>query len=168
MNKNTRAFTLIELIVYMGILTVVLLSVVNFSWEVVYGDAKARAAREVQQGSRLAMEKISEAILGASGITSPITGASSTSLSLAMQNPDLNPTMIQLADGRLTIAQGGEGPYELTNNRISVTDFQVANVSYPDTPGTVKIQMTVGYLNPSNIDYLDAFLDSETSVSLRK
>lgn len=58
----SKGFTLIELIIYIGIVVVVLLVAVNFSWEIIYGNVKAQSWREVQQNTRFAMEKISQAL----------------------------------------------------------------------------------------------------------
>ncbi|KPJ55096.1 hypothetical protein AMJ47_01050 [Parcubacteria bacterium DG_72] len=60
--KGTRAFTLIELIVYIAIVSVVLVLVTGFSFNILYGNIKAQAVRETQQNARFALEKITRSI----------------------------------------------------------------------------------------------------------
>lgn len=167
-NKMNRGFTLIELIIYIGIVAAILLVAVNFSWEIIYGNVKSQAIREVQQNTRLVMEKISESILAASEIDTPRPGDSHGELELRMQDLGLDPTIFETDENVLTIKQGANGPYELTNNRVKVTNLQFTNLSYPGTPGTIRIQLTIEHLNPNNMSQYEASLDTETTVSLRK
>ncbi len=159
-----KGFTLIELIIYIGIVTVVLLAVINFGFEIIYGNVKSQAIREVQQNSRFVMEKIARIIEEASAINSPSPGNSADILSLEMANPNLNPTIFSVFDNKLRITQGVTGPYELTNNRVTVTDLQFTNLSYTDTPGTVQIEMLIDHVNPDNkSEYVFSFEIRSTS-----
>ena len=163
-----RGFTLIELIIYITIVAGVLIVAFNFGWEIIYGNIKSQAMREVQQNSRLATEKITEAILGASGINNLTPGNSDIILSLAMQDSSLNPTLFEVVGGKLMITQKRSGPYELTNDRVRVTNLQFTNVSYVDTPGTIKIQMTIEHVNPNNLKQYEVSFETENTISLRK
>lgn len=55
-------FTLIELIIYIAIVTVVLILASDFAWNIIKGDTKAMVYREVQQNAQFAMEKITRAL----------------------------------------------------------------------------------------------------------
>lgn len=163
-----RGFTLIEFIIYTTIVAGILIVAFNFGWEIAYGNIKSQAMREVQQNSRLAIEKITEAILDASDINSPLPGNSGSTLSLVMQDSSLNPTVFEVVGGKLMITQRKNGPYELTNARVQVTNLQFTNVSYADTAGTIKIQMTIEHINPNNLKQYEVSLGTESTISLRK
>lgn len=60
--NNKKGFTLIELIIYIAILSVVLVLITDFAWNILYGDVKSQTVRETQQNARFAMEKITRAI----------------------------------------------------------------------------------------------------------
>jgi len=167
-SQNQRAFTLIELIIYIAIVMGVLLIAFNFSWEIIYGNVKSQAIREVQQNSRLAIEKIARAVLNASLVNNPAIGNSSNLLSLTMQDVGLDPTLFEVIVDKLSITQAGGGPYELTNDRVQVTNLQFTNVSYLGTPGAIKVQMTIKHVNPNNLSQYEVFLDTEKTISLRK
>lgn len=163
-----KGFTLIELIIYIGIVAGILLVASNFGLEIIYGNIKSQSIREVQQNSRFAMEKIVESILSAASINSPLGGNSSNSLFLEMQDLNLNPTIFEVSEGRLIITQRGNGPYGLTNDRVRVSSLQFTNLSYENTPGTIKVQMTIEHLNPHNLNQYEASLSTENTISLRR
>jgi len=152
----------------MGIVIVILVTIFNFGWEIIYGDAKSQAMREVQQNSRLAIEKITENILVASDINNPSPGNTSNSLSLSMQDLSLDPTIFEVVDNKLRVTQGESGPRELTNNRVKITNLQFTNLSYTDTPGTVRVQIAIEHVNPNNLNQYEASLDTKDTISLRK
>jgi len=77
-----------------------------------------------------------------------------------------NPTIFDLVDGKLQITQGTEGPYELTTDQVIVSNLLFTNLSYPNTPGTVRIEMTIEHLNPSGRMEYQASIDLKTTVSL--
>ena len=54
----SKGFTLIEFIIYIGIVAAILVIAVNFSWEIIYGNIKSQSLREVQQNGRFALEKV--------------------------------------------------------------------------------------------------------------
>lgn len=57
-----KGLTLIEFIIYIAILGVILVLIIGFSWNIIQGDIKIMAYREVQQNIRFSMEKITRAI----------------------------------------------------------------------------------------------------------
>jgi len=62
MNNRTEGFILIELVIYIAIVSAVLVLITNFSWNILYGNIKTQTIRETQQNARFAMEKISRTI----------------------------------------------------------------------------------------------------------
>lgn len=163
MNKG---FTLIELIIYIGIVTAILLVIFNFAWEVIYGNIKSQAIREVQQNARFSMEIIARTIKEAKAINSPNLGSSANSLSLEMTDSNLNPTVFDVSDNKLRIAQGANNPYELTNDRVIVSNLLFANLSYENTPGTIKIEISINHVNPTGRSEYQASFGLKSTISL--
>ena len=161
-----KGFTLIEFIIYIGIVVVFLLGAINFGLEIIYGNIKAQAIREVQQNARFAMEKMARIIEEASAINSPVPGNLTNSLSLEMKNPSLNPTIFNVSDNKLRITQGTKGSYELTGDRVIVTNLQFTNLSYAETPGTVRIEIKIDHINPGNQREYAASFEIKSTASL--
>ena len=112
------------------------------------------------------MTKVSQEIKKATGVNNPLPGNSASSISLIMADPNLNPTVFDIVDGKLRITQGINGPYEITSDQVIVTNLSFTNLSYQDTPGIIQIETTVEHINPANrIEYF-ASIDLKLSVSL--
>lgn len=159
-------FTLIEFIIYIAIVAVILVLMIGFLWNIISGNIKETSYQEVQQNGRFVLTKINQEIKKATGIENPGLGASSTVLSLSMADPFLNPTTFYLANGNLMIIQGLGQPYELTSDQVTVSSLRFTNLSYQDTPGTIRIEMTIGHINPgARIEY-QASIDLKLTVSL--
>lgn len=96
-----KGFTLIEFIIYIGIVAVILLVAFNFGWEVIYSNVKAQALREVQQNARISMERITRAFQAGEEITT-----------FSLSNDILHQNGIPL-----------------TSERVKVTNFQITSIS---------------------------------------
>ncbi len=59
---NKGGFTLIELIIYIAIVSLVLILSSNFAWDIIQGNTKSNSFREVQQNSRFAIERVSRSL----------------------------------------------------------------------------------------------------------
>ena len=162
--ENGAGFTLIEFLIYVGIVATILVVMSGFFWNIIFGNIKETSYQEVQQNGRFALTKITQEIKKAIGINSPLPGFSSNTLSLAMA--DASSTIFDLVDGRLRITQGSQGPFELTSDQVRVSNLLFTNLSYPNTPGTIRIEMTIEHLNPSGRMEYQASIELKTTVSL--
>ncbi len=161
-----KGFTLIEFVIYTGIVASILVLMTGFLWNIIFGNIKETSYQEVQQNGRFALTKITQEIKKATGINNPLPGSFSDSLSLEMANPDLNPTIFNLSDGKLRITQGTFSPIDLTTDRVIVPNLLFTNLSYEGTPGTIRIGMTIEHLNPGSQIAYEASIDLQSSVSL--
>ena len=166
-SKNLGGFTLIELTIYIAIVGIILVSMTGFLWNVIFGNVKETAYQEVQQNGRFAISKITQETKKATGINNPLPGnPPSSSLSLAMADPNLNPIVFDVVNGKLRITQGTRGPFELTSNQVIVSSLQFTNLSYLDTPGTIRVEMTIDHINPGNRIEYQASINLISSISL--
>mgnify|MGYP001562935852 FL=1 len=135
-------FTLIELVIYIGIAGGVLLTFTLFILNIVATRNKTLAVNEVQTNGRIALAAISARIRNATGINdSPasILGTDPGILSLKMDDlPAQNPTIIRLSqdNGFLQIQEGAGAPIQITSPLVLVTHLSFTNA--PLT-GTKKI-----------------------------
>jgi len=163
---QNRGFTLVEFLLYIGILVMILALASSFLWSFLFGNIKERNYQEVQQNGTFVLAKITQEIKKASQINSPSPGAASDSLSLVMASSSLNPTIFDITNGKLRIAQGARGPFELTSNEVRVSRLQFTNLSYQNTPGAVRIELTLEYLNPEGRAEYEASINLQSTVSL--
>lgn len=163
--KN-QGFTLIEFLIYAAIIGAILVLMTGFLWNIISGNIKETAYQEVQQNGRFALTKITQEIKKATAINNPLPGSSSNTLSLTMADANLNPTIFEVIGGKLEITQGGQGPYELSSDQVAVSNLQFTNLSYQNTPGTIRIEITIEHLNPRGTNEYQASIDLKSTVSL--
>ena len=164
--ENGGGFTLIEFVIYISIVGTILVLMTGFLWNIIFGNIKETAYQEVQQNGRFVLTKIIQEIKKATGINNPLPGSSSNTLSLAMADTNLNPTIFEVTGGKLRIIQGSQGPYELSSDQVVVSSLQFTNLSYENTPGTIRIEITIEHLNPSGRNEYQASLDLKSTISL--
>ena len=163
--KNS-GFTLIEFSIYITIIAVILTLIIGLLWDVILGNIKESAYQEVQENARFALTKVSQEIKKATGVNNPNPGETANSLSLAMASSVSDPTVIDVADGKLRITKGVSSPQELTTDLVTVSNLQFSNLSYSDTPGTIRIEMTIEHINPANRIEYQALLTLKSTFSL--
>lgn len=163
---QTRSFTLIEFLLYIGILVIVLVFSGGFLWNFIFGNIKETSYQEIQQNGRFVLTKMSQEIKKATGINHPPPGTTAAFLSLAMATTSANPTVFDLIDGKLRITKGSSVPLELTSDQVVVSNLQFTNLSYENTPGTVRIEMKIDHINPGNRIEYQASIELKSTVSL--
>ncbi len=92
----------------------------------------------------------------------------SSSLSLKMADAAKNPTLFYLSGGALWMQEGISAAVPLTSSEVTVTALQFTNMSYANTPGTVRIQMTVAATNPQNRQEYSFEKTFYTTANIRK
>lgn len=165
MNKG---FTLLEFLLYISLVGIILLVAGAIGLNVLFGKAKLGAIEEVSQNARFTIEKIADRVRNAEAINSPAQGASASTLSLQMANAGQNPTVFDLSGGVARIKEGAGATTDLTSNEVTVTALQFSNISYTDTPGTVRIQMTIKLTNPENRQEYNFEKTFYTTANIRK
>lgn len=147
--QDKKGFTLFEFLIYLGIVSVVLTMAGAVALNIMLRKAKLTAVKEVSQNARLASEKISAAIRNAESILSPAAGGTASVLSLQTADTAENPTVFDLSGGALRIKKGLGAAVELTSGQVNVTNLAFSNVSYPLTPGTIRAEIIIEFVNPN-------------------
>jgi prepilin-type N-terminal cleavage/methylation domain-containing protein len=145
-----RGFTLIEMILYISILSVMILALTSFLYLSYTSRIKATVIAEVEQQGNQTMSLMSQNIRNSSLITIPTAGGSGSSLTLTEYTGALSPTVINQTGNKLQITEGANAAVDLTSNRVVVSGLTFQNLSRASTPGTVRIQFTLTHLNPDN------------------
>lgn len=144
-----KAFTLIEVLIYVAITAIVgiLMTGIFLSVSQIY--QKESASAEVAGQLNFATQTIGRLVREASNIEID-AGVSTSVLKLRMQNPDKDPTYISLVDGVIKLTEGTAAASNLTDNRVVVNALNFKKfVQYPghDTL-SYDIQLTYNSQNP--------------------
>ena len=127
--KYQKGFTLVELIVYIAIVTVFISGAILFTWDIIYGRVKSKVQRDLNQNMRFSVKRINFEIKNASGLNY----VNSNEICLANTDSSYNPVRIYESGQRLYIAWGG-GSVDCTTMTFSEplisTDVVVSNLSF--------------------------------------
>lgn len=143
--KVPHGFTLIELLLYMAIVSTLLITITGFFALTAESRIKNQSISEVNQQGTAIMETITQAVRNASSITTPVIGATGSSLTLAMPAAGINPTIFDLSGsgGTMQIKEGAGAALGLTNSKVAVSELTFKNLSRAGTPGVIQVRFTL-------------------------
>jgi hypothetical protein len=162
-----KGVSIVEMIVYLGITSIILFALAGVSITVINWDVSNQAVSEIEQQGMEVMHVILQAIRNGDSITSPSQGVSGASLTLAMVNGAINPTLINLSSNSIYIKESTGSSIKLTNSKLIASSLSFYNLSRTTTPGVIRVQFTLGYNNPSNKPELRYSKTFYGSASLR-
>ncbi len=148
-SQYSKGFTLVELLLYISIVSAMILSVSAFLPLLMASRVKNQTIAEVEQQGMQGMNLITQTIRNAQTITSPTIGTSASSATLDVVTASLDPTIFDLSGGAIRITEGAGLAIALTNSRVTASSLTFYNLSRADTPGTIRIQFTLTHVNPS-------------------
>jgi prepilin-type N-terminal cleavage/methylation domain-containing protein len=166
MKKN--GFTLIEFIIYIGIVAIILVVAGGVSLNVLLGRAKLTAIEEVSQNARFVSERIASTVRNASAINSPATTTTASLLSLKTADANSNPTLFDLSSNAVVMQEGSVATSTLTSSDVEVTSLQFTTITKTGAPGTIRMVMTIKSTNPDNLAEFDFEETFYTTANIRK
>ncbi len=163
MEMKTKGFTLIEMVVAIGILGTVGMVASLIFFSTLRGVAKTDITREVKQNGDYAITVMERMIRNAAGIDSS-TVCNGTSLSsLKIQNTDGNSTTFSLVSGQIA---SGSGIF-LTNPKVSVTNLVFTCSRAVGKPDVINISFNAAQAGSAGGPEGLSSMNFQTTVSLR-
>ena len=165
--KSNEGFTLIEALLYLSIVAILLISIAVSIFVLSQTKTKNISLIEVEQQGQRIMQTMIQSVHNASSISEPLPGASSGNLILVMDDISKNPTVFN-SDTAFHITEGADPSFNLTNSNVQISDLSFVNISRLNTPGIVKIQFTLSYVNSDGRNEYSFSKTFYSSVSIRK
>ena len=140
-----RGATLLEFIIYIGVISLVLTTATLFAMEMLHAQSKARALSEVVRNARFAASRLEIEIREAADVNvgASVFDTDPGTLSLATSTPATDPTIFAVSAGALTIKQGTGAAMPLTNAQVEVQEFTVENVGTPNRTRAIRLHLKV-------------------------
>lgn len=164
--KKEKGFTLLELLLYVGITSMILgilsLSILFF----ISSRVKTQTITEVTNDVGRSLNLISKYIRNSKSINSPTPGNSSNTLNLEMSDPSKDPTVITVSSGIITVKEGADSPIAITNELVEIIDLEFRNYSKTDTPGIIQIFINADHKNDINRNEYNFNMSATTSASI--
>lgn len=144
--RSPKGFSLIELLIYVGILAVTAGVLVNVLTMGTNTQLKQTSQDKLSGQLSFAMQTIQRLAQSSSLIEMNATTTSST-LKLRMQNPAQDPTLVYLSNGVIYVQQGTTTPQALTDGSVTVASLQFQKFS--QYPGKDVVQIDIAMNDPS-------------------
>lgn len=163
-----KAFTLIEMLVFLAVFTLLISAVAAFLLWTVRGNVKSRAVREVIDNGRRALAAVTYEIRSASVLYTPTLTSNQISLETAAGAPTGETTVyvdIYRCGLRLCVKREGEPPVALTSEAVEVTNVAFRQIG--TTTPAVEVGFSVRYKNPLAWTSEQASFAATTTVALR-
>jgi type II secretory pathway pseudopilin PulG len=146
--KKKDGFSLIELVVYIGIFAAASVFMVGILIIFTRINLRQTAINEVNDQVYFVNSTVQRLVKDSSFIDMTAGSATST-LNLRMASSTLSPTKVYLENGIVYLKEGDFSPITLTDTNVTVNDFQVTKYENPGGHSLVRVYMTVSY-NTSN------------------
>jgi Tfp pilus assembly protein PilW len=168
---SIQAFSLIELILYVALISIVITGIIQIGWDLIYGRVKSQIYQEVNQNMKLATKRLTYELRNASGVNA----ISSGEICLSSTDPAHNPTRIYTSGGQVRIGWGGGGAscasvandQPLTSNLVSVPNLSFTDLSPGPESTNIGYEITIDHTNPSDRQEWERSQTYETSVEIR-
>lgn len=128
--KQQQGFTLIEIIVYSGIMVAFVTTTLLSLQQMLGSSDRVKQQRELNENHRFLVQKLNWAFSNVQAINSPAAGASAASISINQLNFGSNPIVLDVLDGVMRIATGGGPAVALSNSYVSVSDLAFSHEEF--------------------------------------
>lgn len=156
LSKNNKGFTLVEMLIYIGIFSVFIVTINIFFNMISSYRNRGEMIMEVNDQGSLTVRTITRSIRNAKSISIPISGSSGSSLTLETYDPLTNPTIFSLTEnGVLQIKEGGEESEFLLNDKVIIENLIFSNIG--SVGGSGAIEFSFRLKNRSSIKKSENF-----------
>lgn len=167
-NKKKKGITLLEVLLYMSLVGIIVISIVTFFGTIIENDNRSKAISEVEQSGMQINQYFSYLLKGAKSVSNPeVPGETSDFITFESENATSNPVTISFSSGKILITEGSNEPIELNNNFVSATSLEFKNMdgSANGFP-IIKYSFGLTYINPdqrNSLNYSQIFYGSTTA-----
>lgn len=167
-----KAFTLIELIVYIAISSLIFVILINLTLNLIGISVKIDTATDALYSSRILVQRLTQEIRAADDVSvlSSIFGANPGKLVLQKSGGTVTFDVYQKQSGARTLRRQEDSlpAVDLTSDRVDVSNFILYNRTRGTEPKNIKYDFTVGAFNPSADPLRQKSITIHSAVSVRK
>ncbi|MCL4399916.1 type II secretion system GspH family protein [Patescibacteria group bacterium] len=146
--KDKKAFSLVELLVYVAIFAVSAVFLVAILTTFTRIQLRQGAMNEVNHQISFVSDVVKQLVQNSSLIDMTDNVTTST-LNLRMASSSLDPTSVYASGTTIYLDQGSSSPVALTNSSVNVTNFSVTKYENPGGAAIVQMNVSMSYNNPN-------------------
>ncbi|MBZ9572046.1 type II secretion system protein [Patescibacteria group bacterium] len=166
-------FTLMEILVYIAVLSIVIIAISSFLIWSIHSNTKAKVMRETLNNARRVMEMMTYEIKEAKSIYIPTSVFNSHPGQLSLETVKYLPegeknTYIDfyLCDTKLCFKKESQASFALTSDSVEIGNLVFSRVVSGETP-SLQVDLKIDYKNPANRPEYQASVNLKSTVSLR-
>jgi len=174
MKRTSNGFTLIEILVYIAISSIIILAVSSFFLWTNRSSIKINALKEVLTNSKRAMETMSYEIKYAESIYTPTSVFSSSTGQLSLETKNYNQqgeatSYIDffICQDQLCLKKENQSPIILTSEKVKIDSLKFFQINSTGTD-SIQINLEISYVAPSEKQEYQASINTTSTFSLRK
>lgn len=165
--KRQSGYTLIELLLYVGLVGMLLGAATMFFGISTEARIKNQTVTEVNEQGAFVLDYIARTVRTSSSISTPTAGSSGNQLTVVVPTASLSPTVFSVSGGVLQVKEGTGTAVALTNSKVQVTSLAATNVTRSGTSGIVRISVTLARLNNAGRNEYDYTRTFTSSIGVR-
>lgn len=159
MATSRRGFTLVELLLYAGIFSIVAVVFIGIMITMLRIQSRESAGSEVAGQSQFLLGAVQNYVEQSSYVDMTTDAATST-MRLRMGASSTDPTIMYLSNGAVFLQQGAGAAQQLTSNRVSVTNLQFAKRANAGGHDLVSVAFSISYKSGSPLSAFGTQLDT--------
>lgn len=169
--KLKKAFTLIEALIYIAILSILIVVIISFLYWSMSSNTKSAAMREVSDNAERIFEVMGYEIRESVGVYLPTT--TSTQLSLETRKhlaEGEESSYIDFYETSSTVyfkRESSPNPIALTSDKVEVENLSFRIISTTSTNSSVQVGIKINYKNPSGRPEYSAEFVATSTFSIR-
>lgn len=147
-----QGFTFIELLVYLGLLSIALTITITLAIALLQAEARGSTRETVDASASRALAQLTEAVRAATALNAAgsLFDVPLGRLSFTMREPARSPTVFSVTNGRLEVTEGTGSAVALTAGGVDVVGFRLTRLNPAGATAGVQIEFTLSFRNPSN------------------
>ena len=154
-NELSRGFTLIEILIYMAIMSITIGASLTAVFNLLEGSGKLNSTARIEEEANFIFKKLEWAFGDASAILNPAAGSSGQSVSVTKTGFDENPIVFGLSSGNITMQTGGGQENALNSESIEVNALTFQHIaSDGEKPEGLRSSFTLNGKEYATLIYL--------------
>jgi len=152
---NKKGFTLIEVVLYVGISSLVIFVISFFLVFLLQMNIKNQTVAEIDSQGLFVMRLINQTIRNSAGVNSPVPGENNVALSLETFDSLKNPTIFFEENGILYLKEGADERIPLTNSLVFLSELFFENYSAASSKDSINFSFILSRINNSGRNEYD-------------
>ena len=157
-----KGFTLIEILIYLALVSLIATISIAAVYPLIDNYYRNQARLDIEGEANFLMRKINWGLTGAYSINQPISGSTSTILSINKEGFSQNPIVFDIGNGDFRISLAAGEPIVLNNINVKIEKAEFENIFQSGLPVLVGVELSVKHSNSN------ASTTIKTKMGLRK